>query len=101
MKLYINVLEVGLIAVVDPVHNWANGPGYTHPDDLPKLRAIWRQVALLLAAEPLSSVVFEIINEPHEDDNVVEIIEGALSEIRSITGNESVQVIVSGEGFST
>ena len=27
-------LEVGLIAVVDPVHNWANGPGYTHPDDL-------------------------------------------------------------------
>ena len=94
-------LKVGLIAVVDPVHNWANGPGYTHPDDLPKLRAIWRQVALLLAAEPLSSVVFEIINEPHEDDNVVEIIEGALSEIRSITGNESRQVIVSGEGFST
>ena len=54
-----------------------------------------------IGSEPLSSVVFEIINEPHEDDNVVEIIEGALSEIRSITGNESRQVIVSGEGFST
>ena len=42
------------IAVVDII-------GPSHPDDLPKLRAIWRQVALILAAE-LNSVVFEIIN---------------------------------------
>jgi endoglucanase len=94
-------LQEGLIAVVDPVHNWANGPGYTHPDDLPRLRAIWRQVAAMLAGQPLDQVVFEIVNEPHDDDNVPAIIQAALEEIRGVPGNGNRQVILSGQGFST
>jgi len=57
-------LAEGLIPVIDPVHNWANGPGFTNPADLPKLGKIWVQVATHFADYDLDNVVFEIMNEP-------------------------------------
>jgi hypothetical protein len=94
-------LAEGLIAIVDPVHNWANGPGYTDPADVPKLQKIWEQVASHFAGYPLDRVVFEIMNEPNNGDNITNIITTGLAAIRTVPGNEQRQVIVSGEGFST
>jgi hypothetical protein len=94
-------LAEGLIANVDPVHNWANGPGFTHPTDLAKLSNIWIQVATHFADYDLENVVFEIMNEPHSGDVVADIIETGLAAIRGVAGNEERVVIVSGDGFST
>jgi hypothetical protein len=93
-------LAQGLIAVVDPIHNWANGPGYV-TNDLPKLVKIWQQVAARFENYPLDMVVFEIMNEPNSGNNVSNIIANALPAIRAFPGNQQRQVIVSGEGFST
>jgi endoglucanase len=93
-------LAQGLIAVLDPIHNWANGPGYS-TNDLPKLVKIWQQVATNFAGYPPDMVVFEIMNEPNSGNNVSNIIANALPAIRAIPGNQQRQVIVSGEGFST
>lgn len=93
-------LSEGLIAVVDPVHNWTT-TGFDNPADLPKLQNIWQQVAKHFADYDLEKVVFEIINEPREDDNVKDIIDTGLSAIRGVAGNEKRIVIVSGDGFST
>ena len=94
-------LAEGLIANIDPVHNWANGPGFTYPDDLPKLSNIWVQVATHFANYDLENVVFEIMNEPHDGNVVSDIIITGLGAIRGTAGNETRVVIVSGDGFST
>ncbi len=94
-------LSQGLIAVVDPVHNWANGPGFSYPADLPKLSNIWMQVATHFADYDLENVAFEIMNEPHGGSMVAEIIDTGLTAIRGVAGNETRAVIVSGDGFST
>jgi len=93
-------LSQGLVAVVDPVHNWTT-TGFSNPADLPKLRKIWQQVATHFAGYDLENVVFEIINEPRADDIVKDIIDTGLSAIRGVAGNEKRIVIVSGDGFST
>lgn len=101
-------LSQGLIAIVDPVHNWANGPGYTDDDtgadgvdDQVKLQKIWVQVADHFKDYPLDMVVFEIMNEPHGNDDVAEVISIGLGAIRAIPENTERIVIVSGDGFST
>lgn len=95
-------LAEGLIAIVDPVHNWANGPGYTdNAADRNKLQKIWEQVAAHFAAYDLENVVFEIMNEPNGGDNVTAITQIGLAAIRGVPGNEQRIVIVSGDGFST
>jgi endoglucanase len=101
-------LAEGLIAIIDPVHNWANGPGYTDNEaDRTKLRRIWEQVAAWFADYDLENVVYEIMNEPHDNaaqndvDNVAKIIEIGLTAIRGAPGNEERIVIVCGDGFST
>ncbi len=93
-------LAQGLIAVVDPASNWANGPGYS-TNDLPELQKIWQQVAAHFAGYPVDMVLFEILNEPHDGANVSNITATILATIRAIPGNEKRQVLVSGEGFST
>lgn len=101
-------LGEGLIAIVDPVHHWANGPGYTDNEaDRTKLGRIWEQVADYFSKYDTEQVVFEIINEPHDSeakddvDNVARIIEIGLGAIRGSAGNEERIVIVCGDGFST
>lgn len=97
-------LAEGLIAIVDPVHNWANNgdPAQEYdPDDLPKLSNIWVQVATRFANHDPENVVFEIMNEPHSEDNVADVIDTGLAAIRSVAGNEERIVIASGDGFST
>ena len=97
-------LAEGLIAVIDPVHNWANNndPNLEYdPADITKLQKIWEQVAAHFADYDLENVVFEIMNEPHGDDDVAEIIQVGLAAIRGVPGNEQRIVIVSGDGFST
>jgi hypothetical protein len=93
-------LAQGLIAVVDPASNWANGPGYS-TNDLPELQKIWQQVAAHFAGYPVDMVLYEILNEPHDGANVSNITATILATIRAIPGNEKRQVLVSGEGFST
>ena len=100
-------LQEGLIAVVDPVHNWANNtnealtfnPG--GDDDYNKLGKIWEQVADKFANYDLDKVVFEVFNEPHSDHDVARIITTSLAAIRASAGNEERIVIVPGDGFST
>ena len=101
-------LAEGLIAIVNPVHNWANGPGYSDDDtgadgvnDQVKLQRIWEQVAAHFSGYDKEMVVFEIMNEPHEDDDVAQIIDIGLTAIRASSGNEDRIVIVPGDGFST
>ncbi|MBI9019760.1 MAG: cellulase family glycosylhydrolase, partial [Verrucomicrobia bacterium] len=97
-------LAEGLIAVIDPVHNWANhdDPALEfETDDLPKLGKIWEQVAARFADYDLKNVVFEVMNEPHSEDDVAQIIATSLTAIRSQAGNERRIVIVPGDGFST
>lgn len=93
-------LAEGIIAIVDPVHNWSNGPGYA-ANDLPELVKIWQQVATNFASYPADMVVFEILNEPHTGSNISNITATILSTIRAVPGNSNRLVIVSGEGFST
>jgi hypothetical protein len=93
-------LSQGLIANINPIHNWASS-GYEHPADLPKLSKVWTQVAMHFANYDRENVVFEIINEPRSDDNAKEIIEIGLAAIRGVPGNEKRVTIVSGNGFST
>ena len=90
----------GLITIVDPASNWANGPGYS-TNDLPELVKIWQQVATHFASYPTDMVLFEILNEPHDGHNVSNITASCLATIRAVPGNEKRVVLVSGEGFST
>ena len=99
-------LQEGLIAVVDPVHNWANTSDDTFKfsgieADYDKLGKIWEQVANRFANYDLDRVVFEVFNEPHDGHDVARIISTALSAIRASAGNERRIVIVPGDGFST
>ncbi len=97
-------LAEGLIAVVNPIHNWANNgdPDMEYdPDDLPKLGKIWEQVAAHFAEYDPEHVVFEVMNEPHGEDHIADILVTALAAIRSQPGNERRIVIVPGDGFST
>jgi hypothetical protein len=92
----------GLVAIVDPVHNWANNSSNPYTSaDLPKLQKIWEQVAAEFATYPLDTVCFEIINEPHTGYSLADIINNCLGIIRGTTGNGQRIVIVSGQGFST
>ena len=101
-------LEEGLIAVIDPVHNWANNNNTggavafaATEEDYNKLGKIWEQVADHFAGYDNDSVVFEVFNEPHNGHDVARIISTSLSSIRSSLGNEERIVIVPGDGFST
>jgi aryl-phospho-beta-D-glucosidase BglC (GH1 family) len=101
-------LEEGLIAVVDPVHNWANNNNTggavafaATEEEYNKLGKIWEQVADHFASYDKNSVVFEVFNEPHNGHDVARIISTSLSSIRSSLGNEERIVIVPGDGFST
>jgi endoglucanase len=99
-------LEEGLIAIIDPVHNWANNSDpllkfSASENDFAQLEKIWLQIAIHFANYDLEQVVFEIMNEPHAGTDVSRIISTALASIRNITGNEERIVIVSGDGFST
>jgi hypothetical protein len=92
----------GLVAIVDPVHNWANHDTNPYTSaDLPKLQKIWEQVAAEFATYPLDTVCFEIMNEPHTGYSLADIINNNLAIIRGTTGNEQRIVIVSGQGFTT
>ncbi len=94
-------LAEGLIAIIDPVHNWANGPGFTYPDDLPKFLAIWEQVATHFADYPNDSIIYELLNEPHGNSSIAQITSQGVNTVRAVSGNEEKAIIVSGEGFST
>jgi endoglucanase len=99
-------LEEGLIAIIDPVHNWANNSNLltkfsASENNFAELEKIWQQIAIHFASYDLEQVIFEIMNEPHADTDVSRIISTALASIRNITGNEERIVIVSGDGFST
>ena len=101
-------VEEGLIAVIDPVHNWANNNNTggavafaATEEEYNKLGKIWEQVADHFAGYDNDSVVFEVFNEPHNGHDVARIISTSLSSIRSSLGNEERIVIVPGDGFST
>lgn len=95
-------LAEGLIPIIDPVHNWANGPGFDAATDFPKLSNIWLQVATHFADYDLENVVFEIMNEPHSDVPIAaDVITTGLAAIRGTAGNETRSVIVAGDNFST
>jgi aryl-phospho-beta-D-glucosidase BglC (GH1 family) len=101
-------LEEGLIAVIDPVHNWANNNNTggavafaATEEEYNKLGKIWEQVADHFAGYDNDSVVFEVFNEPHNGHDVARIISTSLTSIRSSLGNEERIVIVPGDGFST
>ena len=101
-------VQEGLIAVVDPVHNWANNNNEggavafaATEEEYNKLGKIWEQVADHFANYDNDSVVFEVFNEPHNGHDVARIISTSLTAIRSSLGNEERIVIVPGDGFST
>ena len=101
--------QMGLIAIVDPVHNWmandSEGGPFDQSVELEKLSNIWLQVATEFANDSLDNVFFEIVNEPRDNSTVThnaqEIIATGLAAVRSIAGNEQRIVIICGDGFST
>jgi hypothetical protein len=102
-------MAAGLICIVDPVHNWANNGTVDAYEDTAanrlKLQKIWEQVATHFASYPIQNVVFEILNEPHDNggdfDNAEQITSIGLTAIRADADNANRKVIVSGDGFST
>ena len=98
-------MAAGLICIVDPIHNWANNGTVDAYEDTAanrlKLQKIWEQVATHFANYPIQNVVFEILNEPHDISNAVQITSVGLTAIRADAGNANRKVIVSGDGFST
>ena len=98
-------MAAGLICIVDPVHNWANNGTATAYEDTAanrlKLQKIWEQVAAHFANYSIQNVAFEILNEPHDIGNAVQITSVGLTAIRADAGNASRKVIVSGDGFTT
>ncbi len=92
------LLEHGLMVVLDPLHQF--NEVYTDAD-LPRLKAIWKQLAVTFSHYPTDSLCFEIMNEPHADYSLYNLIHGSLDEIRAVAGNENRLVIASGQGFST
>lgn len=98
-------MAAGLICIVDPVHNWANNGTVNAYEDTAanrlKLQKIWEQVASHFANYPVQNVVFEILNEPHDTGNAVQITSIGLTAIRADAGNANRKVIVSGDGFTT
>ena len=107
--------QMGLIAGVDPVHNWmADDSADTFASandsaaweaDLQKLSNIWMQVATEFATDSVDQVYFEIVNEPRDNSennhDVAELTQTGLGAIRGISGNETRTVIICGDGFST
>ena len=102
-------IQEGLIAVIDPVHNWANSNQFIaenateaeKEDAFQKLGKIWEQVADHFSNYSLSDVVFEVFNEPHSYHYAERIISDSLESIRESDGNEQRIVIVPGDGFTT
>ena len=95
-------LAEGLMAIVDPVHDWAASTSDAYDDSQnAKFVKIWQQVAAEFAAYPLESVAFELLNEPRTGYSLTNIIDSGLNAVRNTPGNEQRIVIVSGQGFST
>lgn len=96
--------QMGLIAIVDPIHNWMADDSldtFDQSTDLDKLSNIWVQVATELADYSKENVFFEIANEPRYYHNAQEIISTGLSAIRSVSNNLDRMVIICGDAFST
>lgn len=91
-------LDNGLIAIIDPLHLYNE---YYSDDQLPALKKIWEQVAQAFANYSVDQLAFEIMNEPHNGNDLRAMIHASLSEIRKVSGNEKRIVIVSGQGFTT
>ena len=95
-------LAEGLIAIVNPVHDWAGSEIDPYADtEAAKYIKIWQQVASEFAGYPLDTVAFELLNEPRTGYSLADIIGNGLLTIRNVAGNEQRIVIVSGQGFST
>jgi len=88
----------GLIAIIDPLHLYNE---FYSDDELPAIKKIWKQVATAFADYSVDQLAFEIMNEPHNGNDLRAMIHGSLSEIRKVKGNEKRIVIVSGQGFTT
>ena len=101
-------LEAGLNAIVNPVHHWANdddlndnGVSYRYrftgsPSDYIKYNAIWLDIANEFKDYPVDQVVFELMNEPHREYVISDVIENGLTQVRSIPENEKRIVLIAG-----
>ena len=88
----------GLIAIIDPLHLYNE---FYSDDELPAIKKIWKQVANAFADYSVDQLAFEIMNEPHNGNDLRAMIHASLEEIRNVNGNEKRIVIVSGQGFTT
>lgn len=84
----------GLMIVFDPVHHFgeilSDASG-----NRPKFRAMWRQLAQLVARRAPSSVVAELINEPRDKASGAQlngILADGLAEIRAVAPNHAVMI---------
>ena len=99
-------LAAGITPIVNPVHNWfaSKEPWTTanYAANLAELEAIWTQVGAEFASYSTEEVVFEMVNEPHEEPlKMPDIYAHAFRAIRSSPGNQERVVIAPGDGFST
>ena len=100
-------ITAGLNAIVNPVHHWANDDltnedgSYTHrfegsASDFTKYKEIWADIANEFKDYPVDQVVFELMNEPHREYPISQVISDGLSEVRAIPENEKRIVIIAG-----
>jgi hypothetical protein len=100
-------ITAGLNAIVNPVHHWANDDltnedgSYTYrfegsPSDFTKYKEIWADIANEFKDYPVDQVVFELMNEPHREYPISQVISDGLSEVRAIPENEKRIVIIAG-----
>ena len=100
-------LSAGLNVVVNPIHHWANDDltnedgSYTYrfegsTSDYTKYKAIWSDIANEFKDYPIDQVVFELMNEPHREYSISQVISDGLAEVRAVTGNEQRIVIIAG-----
>lgn len=102
-----HAITAGLNVIINPIHHWANddltdeNENYIYrfdgsTEDFIKYNEIWNDIATEFKDYPIDQVLFELMNEPHREYSIAQVISEGLTTVRSVLGNEQRIVIIAG-----
>jgi endoglucanase len=100
-------ITAGLNVIVNPVHHWANDDITDENGNLTfrftgstadylKYNSIWTDIADEFKDYAIDQVVFELMNEPHREYSIAQVISEGLASVRAVAGNQQRIVIIAG-----
>lgn len=100
-------ITAGLNVIVNPVHHWANDDITDESGNLTyrftgstadylKYNSIWTDIANEFKDYAIDQVVFELMNEPHREYSIAQVISDGLASVRAVDGNQQRIVIIAG-----